>query len=412
MNSKIVKVITGLLSVFVILYVAAQAVDYFYSPYKAQTVFKSTVNNSIFTDALVLRDETVIDQNKQGVIRYLVQNGSKVAQKSVIAEKYKSESDMLFQKQIESISEEIEVLTQAQDKGSTAAATLDSLTTQINDSYLEMMDAMQEGVYDSLNDYKYKLQGLIAKKHIVIGKQQDYNQRISALKQQQKDLQGSISQKPSVIASPHSGYFAQYVDGMESKYSRAGAKEVTAEEIQSLVAQKSQTAASGQSDKIGKIISTFEWNMTAYVSPEDAAALKEGQKVSVAFPSFGEKQYPMVVESVELDNATQTNQVILSCNIMDNNVTKMRAEKAEIILSKVTGIQIPKTAIRYENDEMGVYEKTGRKLYFRKIDKIYENQEYVISKDHEEDDRKHVYVHNYDDVVIEGKGLYDEKPIG
>lgn len=66
MNSKIIKIISVLLSVFIIVYVIIQIITFFYSPYEAQTVFRATVNNSIRTQALAVRDETVISQNKVG----------------------------------------------------------------------------------------------------------------------------------------------------------------------------------------------------------------------------------------------------------------------------------------------------------------------------------------------------------
>ena len=409
MNSKIVRVISILLSVFIILYVAVQAVSFFYSPYEVQTVFKTTVNNSVFLNGLVVRDEAVITQEKNGVIRYQVQNGAKVAQQSVIAKKYGSEADMLAQEKAESLGKEIAVLTEAQDKGATAAATLDSITTQINESYLELMGLLAEKNLGKLQEYKLGLQGLLSKKQIIIGQQENYSERINALKSEQKKLLDSIQTKPAEVKSPNSGYFAQTVDGLESQYACADAGEVTYDELEALAAHEGST--DGGSNYLGKIIKSFEWKLVLFVSDKESPSLKTDRKVKLVFPNYGSSEYPATVSSVELDRETGKHRVVLDCDIMDNNITKMRAEKVELILSEVTGIQVPKEAIRYENNEMGVYEKTGRKLYFRKIDSLYENDEFVISKEHETDDSKHVYVHHYDDVVIKGKDLYDKKPI-
>ena len=407
MNSKIVRVVSVLLSVFIIIYVIVQAVGFFYSPYEVQTVFKTTVNNSVLLNGLVLRDEEVISQEKSGVIRYQVQNGAKVAQQSVIAKKYGSEADMLAQEKAESIGEEIAVLTEAQDKGATAAATLDSITTQINESYLELMSLLAEKNLDRLQEYKLGLQGLLSKKQIIIGRQENYNERIEALRQEQTSLLNSIKTAPLEVKSPNSGYFAQTVDGLESQFACEDAAQITYDQVEALAKEP----VSGQSSYIGKIIKSFEWKLVLFVSDNEVPYLETGSKVNVVFPSYGSTAYPVAVNSVELDRETGKHRLVLDCDIMDNNITKMRAEKVELILDEVTGIQIPKEAIRYEDNEMGVYEKTGRKLYFRKIDSLYENDDFVISKDHDTDDSDHVYVHHYDDVVIKGKDLYDKKPI-
>lgn len=408
MNSKIVKVITVLLSAFIILYALVQAFQFFYSPYQAETVFKTTVNNSIMTDGLVIRDESVINQKKQGVVSYQVQNGDKVAQKSVIAKKYVSQQDLYAEEQIESLEREIAILTEAQNKGSTAAATLDSITAQINENYLKLMDTLEQRKFNGLLDYKLKLQELICKKQIIIGKQKDYSVRIAELKKQQQELKNSIKTKPSTIESPNSGYFAQYTDGLESQYRCADAEKLTTGELRSIIDKTSETQL--ENDRIGKIIESFEWKMAVLLKENQGISVKEGNKVTLIFPSFGNISYSAVVESVGTVDAEGNNVVIFGCNIMDDDVPKMRLEKVEIALSTVTGIQIPKKAVRYENNVMGVYEKTGRKLYFRKIDKLYETDDYIISKEHE-DDTKHEYVQQYDDVVIKGKELYDKKPI-
>ena len=403
MNSKIIKIISALLSVFIISYVVVQIVSFLYSPYKAETVFRTTVNNSILTEGIVIRDEAVITQKKDGILSYQVQNGGKVAQNSVIADKYASEQDMLAQEKIEYISQEIMVLTEAQKKGATAAATLDSITNLINEAYLDLMGNLNIRNYENLERSRLKLQELFCKKQILIGKEKDFNTRINALKQQQNELRSSISKTPEKIESPASGYFSQYIDGLEGKYNCANAEKITLSELNMLFQQKETLGATADTENIGKIIKSFEWKLVATVGLADAPNVKPGTVVNLIFPSYGNEEYRATVTKAETDGRQDQNLIVLECDIMDSSITRMRLEEVEIVLSEVTGIQVPKKAIRYENDAIGVYEKIGQKLYFRKIDKLYETDDYIISALHdEEDDPKHEYVRVYDDVVIKG----------
>jgi len=411
MNSKIIKIVSFLLSVFIIIYVGVQAFYFFYSPYEAETVFRTTVNNSLHTKALIIRDETVINTKKEGVLNYRVGNGGKVAGQSVIADRYSSEQDMLAQNRIERIDLELAMLTQAQKEGVTAAATLDSLTAQINEKYLELMSEMENGNYTELSSYRLKLQELFCKKQIVIGKATDFKTRISELEAEKTQLKNSISEKPIPITSPESGYFAQTVDGFESVYSCTKADKLTLEELKNTFASAEETPIERDRSKIGKIIRSFEWKIAILIDAPDAPSLTRGKTVDLLFPSFGSTSYRATVSKVESALDGKEHLVILDCNIMDSNITQLRVEDVEIVLSVVTGIQVPKKAVRYENDQMGVYEKIGQKLYFRKIDLLYETEDYVISKIRDEEDTKHEYVHVYDDVVVKGKDLYDEKPI-
>lgn len=411
-NSKIIKIISVLLSVFIILYVVTQAVSFFYSPYDTETVFETTINNSIHTSGLVIRNESVINQKKQGVLSYQIPNGSKVSKNSIIAMRYASEQDMMTQAKIESITKEINMLTEAQKKGATAGATLDSITTQLNETYLQLMGDLNHLALDKLEDYKLNIQELISKKHIVIGKQADYNAKIAALQAEQKELQSSIQSKPTSVTAENSGYFAQTVDGYEEQFRCADANSVSVDMLNQLITQKKEMDANKSEDTyIGKLIDSFEWKLVALVNKTDVTSIKAGNSVRLIFHAYGDTEYEATVDYVDFDKDREQNTVVLSCNIMDNNITRMRVEDVEIAKSSITGIKVPKKAVRYENGEIGAYEKIRQKLYFRKIDKLYETEDYIISKIHE-NDSDHEYVHQYDDLVIKGKDLYDQKPVG
>lgn len=411
-NSKIIKIISVLLSVFIILYVVTQAVSFFYSPYDTETVFETTINNSIHTSGLVIRNESVINQKKQGVLSYQIPNGSKVSKNSIIAMRYASEQDMMTQAKIESITKEINMLTEAQKKGATAGATLDSITTQLNETYLQLMGDLNHLALDKLEDYKLNIQELISKKHIVIGKQADYNAKIAALQAEQKELQSSIQSKPTSVTAENSGYFAQTVDGYEEQFLCADANSVSVDTLNQLITQKKEMDANKSEDTyIGKLIDSFEWKLVALVNKTDVTSIKAGNSVRLIFHAYGDTEYEATVDYVDFDKDREQNTVVLSCNIMDNNITRMRVEDVEIAKSSITGIKVPKKAVRYENGEIGAYEKIRQKLYFRKIDKLYETEDYIISKIHE-NDSDHEYVHQYDDLVIKGKDLYDQKPVG
>ena len=342
-NSKIIKIISVLLSVFIILYVVTQAVSFFYSPYDTETVFETTINNSIHTSGLVIRNESVINQKKQGVLSYQIPNGSKVSKNSIIAMRYASEQDMMTQAKIESITKEINMLTEAQKKGATAGATLDSITTQLNETYLQLMGDLNHLALDKLEDYKLNIQELISKKHIVIGKQADYNAKIAALQAEQKELQSSIQSKPTSVTAENSGYFAQTVDGYEEQFRCADANSVSVDTLNQLITQKKEMDANKSEDTyIGKLIDSFEWKLVALVNKTDVTSIKAGNSVRLIFHAYGDTEYEATVDSVDFDKDREQNTVVLSCNIMDNNITRMRVVDVEIAKSSITGIKVPK----------------------------------------------------------------------
>lgn len=87
----------------------------------------------------------------------------------------------------------------------------------------------------------------------------------------------------------------------------------------------------------------------------------------------------------------------------------MRIESVQIQLVEHTGLRVPKEAI-VTNDafETGVYVRVGNTVVFRKIEQEYnEAASYSICKVVDEDG----YLKLYDDIILDGKGLYNGKII-
>ena len=65
-------------------------------------------------------------------------------------------------------------------------------------------------------------------------------------------------------------------------------------------------------------------------------------------------------------------------------------------------------AIRFdkENNE-GVYVKVGEKVVFKKLDVLYRGDGFVLSN--ARDDSETQYLKLFDEIIVEGKDLYDGK---
>ena len=74
------------------------------------------------------------------------------------------------------------------------------------------------------------------------------------------------------------------------------------------------------------------------------------------------------------------------------------------------GHRVPKSAIRYEGSQPGVYVVLVDKMYFRRINVIYETAEFVISEENWTPDEG-TALKLYDTVIVEGVGLYNQKNV-
>ena len=75
-----------------------------------------------------------------------------------------------------------------------------------------------------------------------------------------------------------------------------------------------------------------------------------------------------------------------------------RFDNAELIFDEYTGIKIPREAIRFQGEQKGVYVMLGQDITFKKVDVIYEGDDYVLSKNTSDDS----YLLLYDQILLEG----------
>ena len=99
--------------------------------------------------------------------------------------------------------------------------------------------------------------------------------------------------------------------------------------------------------------------------------------------------------------------VVFRCDYMSEELSTIRKETVEIQMVEHTGLKVPKRAIIVdENQQAGVFVRSGNIVSFRKIEQKYsEPADYVICKEIDEDG----YLRLYDDIIVGGRGLYDGK---
>ena len=124
-----------------------------------------------------------------------------------------------------------------------------------------------------------------------------------------------------------------------------------------------------------------------------------GSSVTVKFSSTPDT-VTAVIDSISETDDPNESIIVLSCDELTYNLVQRRAERVEIILNDHKGIKVPRSAIRFDKDnEKGVYILLGQRIAFKKINPIYECDEYILSQITSDSG----YVSVYDDIIIEGE---------
>lgn len=392
------KVLVLILSVFLLVTIFHQGVQVFEDEYTTETATVYSSAEKVTFDGVYIRNETVVNGGKNGVLSYPSQDGSKVAKDSVVAYVYKSDNDIYVNQQIEKLKNEVEILRKEQNPGTTVVAQPEFISSLIDEKYSTITTLAAKGDVSSLENESDNFQMLMGIYQIVIGEEEDYNDRIEQLEKEIKLLEANQNSPIDTITVPNSGYFISYVDGYENILSTDKVSSLTADDIKEIIKNEGYNNSKISKKAIGKIVDGYEWKLVGLVNPK-AALFNLGKEVKIKLSSTPDLLTATISDVIETDNPDE-NIIVLSCEKLNYNLVQYRTERVEIILDDYSGIKIPRGAIRFnKSNEKGVYVLLGQKIAFKKIDEIYECDEYVLSAINSDTD----YISVYEDIILSGE---------
>ena len=256
----------------------------------------------------------------------------------------------------------------------------------------------------SLQEQENTLISLINKKQLLTDSSTDFTKRIEAINAEITSLQSSLDMNTTVITAPLSGYFVGKVDGYEQTLTPSNLDTLTVSQIQEILSKGDLPT---DQNYVGKVLNDFEWYFAVIVDGKDLTKFREGSSLTVNFPFAGVSDIPFTVYSVKQDGDQGI--VVLHCDYVTAELTTLRGQTAQLNFSTYSGLLINSKAVRFEDGQQGVYVKEGSHIKFRKIDVIYEGDGFVISRTDEADGE---LLQSHEEVVVEGRDLYDGKSVG
>ncbi|RPF48564.1 hypothetical protein EDD70_1386 [Hydrogenoanaerobacterium saccharovorans] len=398
------KILTALLSLFLLLYVGYQGYRYYYSPIKTETVLSYTVQDTKRIKGLIVRDETVIDDSTAGVVAYYNDDGVKVTFGTPIAEVYASKEDVINKRLIKDFEDELKKLQGIQNPGNNYYLNSDAISKQINENLYAIIESNESHKVVDITYKKSELLTNLNKKQLATGVVKDFSNKEDELKSEIANLEKAVSGTSEIITADQVGYFSSYVDGMEQELTVEKLDNITVEQIQGYIDHKFEQ----DNTKVGKIISQKPWCFVALIPKDEAINMREGVNLNIDFGITSFTDVPATILSVREQKDDNKVIVTMSCDFMSPQLTRMRNPSAELNFQVYTGLKIPDQAVRFLNNQRGVYVNTGSEIQFKTIDVIYEGTGYVLSNI---DILKKEQVQLFDDIVVEGTDLTDGKPI-
>jgi putative membrane fusion protein len=408
MGTRTVYVLVALLVISIFSTVGTVVYHFGNHDYKTETAILTTVSDSMTVDAVFMRDETVITSNEEGVISYNVSDASKLSQGSVIATIYQTDEDVDIESKINKLEEKVKLLEAVQNPGTSLSAQPSYISEKITDTYRTLLHNREQSDIADVLASRSELTQFFATYQILTDDSADFAKTIISLNAQIAELKAKQNDPVATIKSDKSAYFIGYADGYEQDFSTDRIDAVTPDEIRAV----NDTGAIDDSNIVGKLVDGYKWYAAAVIDNSDGS-FAEGDSITIRFSSTAKEAAATVERIRNYDDTTTV--IVVSSEDFDSDFVQHRKDKIQLVKDEITGIKIPRTAIRFgdyettETDESGneqttvenvkgVYVLNGEEYEFKPIEILYETDEYAICKSSSESG----YLSLYDSVITEG----------
>lgn len=391
MKSLTTKILVGVLSVLILTTVGSQIYYRVHDKHDTEEAVLCSINENIPFQGVIVRDEKVVKYSGSGVLDYLYSDGSKVSVNSPIAEVYSSEDAIAAKNKAQKIRKQIENLQRAQNPGTTNYVQPETLKTKIDDEYRQILTFALNDDFSRMYKIKSDMSVVMNIYNIITNISDSYDSTISALESRAQELESQSNMIDTVDAN-ETGYFVSYCDGYEEKLTTDSIASLSQADIEDIVSSKGdQTAADGA---VGKMFDDYSCKIVGVVDTDKR--IVEGDTLQIMFSSSN-NVYDVDVESVKEGADEGKSIVVLSCDRLDDVMVSSRVQSVELIFDEYQGIKVPRKAIRFQGEQKGVYVILGNEITFKKIDVIYEGDNFVISKNTSDEE----YLLLYDQILLE-----------
>ena len=323
MKSLTTKILAGVLSLLLFTTIGSQIFYLINDKHDTEKAVLFNINEDIAFDGIVIRDEEVIEYNGDGVLDYQYEDGSKISVGSTIANVYSDENDIIEQKRIVKLSDEISILNRAQNPGTINYVQPDTLQTKIENEYKQILSCTLKNDYSSLRDAKNNLSVVINIYDIMTGSSKNFEDQISSLEDQIESLK-LTSQTIDSIKAEKTGYFISYADGYENVLTTENAVNMDEDDINKIINNDIKI----EKNVVGKIFDDYSCKIVGILTKDKR--IVEGETLNMML-SASNQIYKVEVDSVKQAEDDDKVIVVFTCDRLDKALVNSRVQAAKII---------------------------------------------------------------------------------
>ena len=335
--------------------------------YTTVLAYSYSVDDSLEATGILVREETVLPA-QGGTVEVLPDEGEKVNKGGTVALLYQSDAGISQRETIQQLTLERDQLEYAlsQVSGGSDSA---QLSQQVTEAMAALRGAVASGDLTGLERQSLELKSLVYKRSYTFGETDTtatLQASLDSINAQIDALSVQSAQSTSRVTAAQSGVFSALVDGYESLITP---------------------------DMLSTMTPDSTWYFVCGLPEKDAQRLVEGRSITVRFSRDWAGKVDMKVERLADPENGQV-LVVLSTDKFLSDTTLLRRQTVELIFDTVTGIRLPKEALRVDQqtytDEdtgeeeqqsvTGVYALVGQRAEFKEVSVLAEEENYILVK--------------------------------
>lgn len=411
------KVMIGILCGGVLLYFALYFLLGFKDEIATTVAYAYTVDVGAEAEAVIAREETVLSSSGT-YVDLVYSEGEKVSAGSAVALIYSDPSALNTRQEIRTLEAEIQQLEYALTYG-TQSVDSGKLDQQVIGSIVSLRSLCASGDLSTLEDSSLNLRTMVFQRDYAYGDTgaaDQLEQLIAQKESQLNTLQRSLSQVSQTVRTPVSGVFSGEADGYESLITPDMLSGLTVSQLSDLL----ERSVSQPTDAVGKVITDSTWYLAALLDGSNDLALTEGRTYTASFSNDYYGTVEMTLERIET-SGDQT-MAIFSSRTDLSETTLLRVQTVDIVVENLTGIRIPRKALRVETQTVtgedgkitevntyGVYTVVGTQAEWQSVNVLYTGDTFYLVEPANQSASSRLRAG--DTVILSSSGMYDGKVV-
>lgn len=387
-------VMGGMLLALAAVYIVVQLYAILGRTYQTETAISATMEDTVALPGVAMFESVAVPGS--GDLGYLVEDGERVTEGTVLAEIYSDPSQSTRREELDRLDRIIDLLTKSENS---VGSDLTLLTSQTRSALFNLLDQLDTASYTGMTDAIDEF--LLAQNRLQIstGQSDGFAAALADL-QTQRDAAAAALQGLPTITATQNGYFISSVAALPLDLSEDTLKSDTPAALAERLQQDIPTTGA---DQAGRIVTGFSWRFYGVCDLDTAARFDGVTNVKIRVPGKQDEALGATVVEVMPDETAGLAKVTVECYTINADVLRLAQEDAEIVINTYEGIRVNKKAMHIVDGARGVYVKYGSLQRFRRIKVLFEDDNYLLLDPDDEENE----VRLYDEIIVEGPNLQD-----